>query len=119
MVTKAEINRIVGHIVFAGNLDDPPDPDAAEIALRRAGYAVARLPDRLRKRIRFPGDDFMQACTDVTTTAGVADELTSIIMDEINQIVDEYGGTCMECGVEPPDYEPAFDNLFEVLRRPH
>jgi hypothetical protein len=109
--------RVVGHIAFCGTLDIPPDPDAAELALRRAGYTVARLPDRLRRRIRIPGDDFMQAYLDVA----VADEwkATSVIMDEINGIVDGYGGECLECGAEPLNYEPAFDDLFEVLRRPH
>jgi hypothetical protein len=110
--------RIVGHIAFCGDLDDAPDPDAAEIELRRAGYAVARLPDRLQKRIRIPGDDFMQAFTDV---AGAVDEMeiAGVIMDELNEIVDRYGGACYECGPEPADYEPAFDDLFEAMPRSH
>jgi hypothetical protein len=108
--------RIVGHIAFTGNLDVPPDPDAAEIDLRPAGYRVVRLPDRLQARIRIPGDDFMQAYIDVT---GVVDEMeiASVVMDEINKLIAGYGGACMECGAEEPNYRPAFDGLFEVLPR--
>jgi hypothetical protein len=117
--------RLVGHIVFSGDLDIPPDPDAAELALRRLGYTVARLPDRLRHRITVPGDDFMQAYVDVRVAdewkAASDDEwkAAGAIMDEVNAIVDGYGGACLECGVEPLDYEPVFDDLFEVYRRPH
>lgn len=109
--------RIVGHIVFSDGDPDLSDPDAAEFALRRAGYMVARLPDRLRHRIKIPGDDFMQAFMDAVIT----DEwkVTCAIMDELNAIVHGYGGVCMECGAEPPDYEPAFDELFELLPPRH
>jgi hypothetical protein len=114
--------RIVGHIVFSGGLKVPPNPDAAEIDLCRAGYMVARPPAAIQARIALraacPGDDFMQAYIDV---AGVVDELriADTIMDEINEIVAGYGGACMECGAEPPDYRPAFDDLFKACPRSH
>jgi hypothetical protein len=115
--------RVVGHIVFSGDLDIPPDPDAAEIALRRAGYTVVRLPERLQSRVAVPGDDFVWAYVNVAIAdqESLADAIVGVIMDEINGIVDGHGGTCMECGAEPPDYEPAseFDAMFEVPPRRH
>jgi hypothetical protein len=102
--------RIVGHIVFSGGLN--PDPDAAEIDLRRAGFTVVRPPARDQFRIALhtlvPGDDFIQAYIDVTDDANIEN-----IMNKIDRIVDRHGGTCMECGAEPPDYHPTFDDLFK------
>jgi hypothetical protein len=104
--------KIIGHIVFCGDL--APDPDAAAIALQKAGYTVARMPERLRPPLCHPEDYFMQAVIDGGTISD-EDKVVDAAMDEINRIVDGYGGTCMECGAEPPDYMPSFDGLFEKL----
>jgi hypothetical protein len=61
--------RIVGGVVFSGELD--PDPDAAEIALRRAGFTVARPSAldqfRIALHATVAGDDFIEAYVDVTS----------------------------------------------------
>jgi hypothetical protein len=98
--------------VFCGNLD--PDPDAAERDLRRVGYTVARMPDRLRPFLYHPQDDFLKAYIDVTVDVDDRMKTSSVVMDDIQKIVDEYGGACMECGAEPQDYDPEreFDDMF-------
>jgi hypothetical protein len=106
--------RIVGHIVFSGGLN--PDPDAAEIDLRRAGFTVARPPARDQFRIALhtlvSGDDFIQAYIDVDIDV-TDDASIDAVRHEINRIVNRHGGTCMEWGAEPPDYQPTFDHLFK------
>jgi hypothetical protein len=52
--------RIMGWIAFAGAVDES-DPDAAEIALRRAGFTVMRLPAKFRRQLAHPDDDFIIA----------------------------------------------------------
>jgi hypothetical protein len=104
--------RIVGHVVFGGDVD--PDPDAAAIDLRLAGFEVARMPDRLRPFVYHPRDDFLKAYKDVTIDVDDRMQTSSVVMDDIEKIVDQYGGYCMECGAEPPDYDPEreFDDMF-------
>jgi hypothetical protein len=133
--------KIVGFIVFSavdeylGETDG--DPDAAAIALQKAGYTVARLPERLRPRISIPGDDFMEAMID----AGVITDEENILftrgrydpavplperMDgvlrtidrEMEGIVEPFGGWVEACGFEPHDYVPEFDSLFVMPNRP-
>ena len=104
--------RIVGHVVFGGDLD--PDPDAAERDLRRVGYTVARMPDRLRPLLYHPQDYFLKAYVDVSIDVDNEPKVTSATMDEIQEIVDQYGGSCQECGAEPADFDPEaeFDIMF-------
>jgi hypothetical protein len=104
---------IVGHIVFSGDLS--PNPDAAAIALRKAGYTVARMPERFRPRLYHPSDDFMLA----STGGLVSDEykVARAVIDEINAIVDGFGGTCDRCDIDPPAHALSFDELFE--EQPH
>jgi hypothetical protein len=101
--------KIVVGVVFDGELD--PDPDAAEIALRRAGFTVARPSAldqfRIALHAAVAGDDFIEAYIDVT-----GDTTIDAVMDKINKIVEKYGGECWECCVEPLNYEPTFDDLF-------
>jgi FAD/FMN-containing dehydrogenase len=109
--------RIVGHVVFGGELD--PDPVAAEIDLRSAGYTVARMPDRLRPFLYHPQDDFLKAYIDVTVDVDDRMQTASRVDAEIQKIVNQYGGDCMECGAEPADYRPEseFDIMFKEERR--
>jgi hypothetical protein len=104
--------KIVGHIVFSGDLDDPPDPDAAEIELRKAGYTIARMPERFRPLLYHPLDYFVQAIAEGVVSD--EDKVVRAVMDEINHIVNGHGGNCMEGGFEAPDYDPSseFDLLF-------
>jgi hypothetical protein len=100
---------ILGWIAFSGDLD--PDPDAAAVALRKAGFAVTRLPAKFRPRLCLPRDDFLQATIGGTITN---DEKTvGAVMAELNAIVRDYGGDCSECEVLPLDNVPSFDSWFE------
>ena len=97
--------RINGSIVFSGELD--PDPSAAAVALRRAGFEVTMMPEKFRSRLAHPQDGFIEASKD-----GTDDEKTvDAIMDEINAIVDRYEGLCGECGSIPSEHIP-FEELF-------
>jgi hypothetical protein len=101
--------KIVTGVVFDGESD--PDPDAAEIALRRAGFTVARPSTSDQFRIALhaavAGDDFIEVCIDVPS-----DTTIDAVVDKIDRIVNEYGGEVWECGAEPLDYRPTFDSLF-------
>ena len=100
--------RTMGSIAFAGDLDQ--DADGAEIALRRAGFHVTRMPDKFRSQLAHPDDEFMEA-----SKAGTDD---GAIMDEINAIVERYGGLCDEVGTITSDHVP-FKELFEQRLRLH
>jgi len=108
--------KIVGHIVFSGDFDDPPDADAAEIELRKAGYTVVRMPERFRPLLCHPLDYVMQAIAEGAISD--EDKVLRAVMDEIDHIVDGHGGTCMGGGFKAPDYDPSseFDRLFAPIR---
>ena len=97
--------RINGSIVFSGELD--PDPSAAAVALRRAGFEVTMMPEKFRSRLAHPEDDFIEAAIDGTDD----DRIVGAIRDEINAIVERYGGLCCVCGPMPSDYVP-FEDIF-------
>ena len=111
--------RIVGSIVFSAlpgessDLpDESPDPDAAAAALRAAGFEVTMMPEKFGARLVDPEDYFMEASID-----GLEDDkILGAIWDEINAIVDRYGGSCDECGPVPSDYVP-FEDVFEEIRK--
>jgi hypothetical protein len=102
--------KIVVGVVFDGE-SDHLDPDAAEVALRRAGFTVARPSAldqfRIALHATVAGDDFIEAYIDVT-----GDTTIDAVIDKINKIVNKYSGECWECGVEPSDYRSTFGNLF-------
>jgi hypothetical protein len=97
--------KIMGSITFA----DDHDADGAEIALRRAGYHVIRMPEKFRPLLCHPDDYFMEASIDGSDD----DKIVGAIMDEINAIVDQYGGHCDEVQSITPDHVP-FEALFEL-----
>jgi hypothetical protein len=98
--------KIMGTITFSGELD--PDPSNAAEALRRAGFEVTMMPEKFRSRLTHPEDDFMEASID-----GIPeDKIVEAIKDEIDAIVDRYGGLCCEWGPIPSDYVP-FEGIFE------
>ena len=59
------------------------------------------MPDRLRPFVDHPQDDFLKAYIDVTVDVDDRMKTSSVVMDDIQKIVDQYGGDCMECGAEP------------------
>jgi hypothetical protein len=100
----------MGSIAFAGDLDQ--DADGAEIALRRAGFHVTRMPDKLRPGLAHPEDEFMEASKAGTDADAIA------IMYEIDAIVKPFGGLCDEVGAVASDHVP-FAELFEQQPRLH
>jgi hypothetical protein len=101
-------NVILGWIAFSGDLD--PDPDAAAVDLRKAGFTIIRLPARFRPRLYHPRDDFLQAVIGGTITD--EEKTVGAVMHELNAIVSDYGGDCSECEVLPLDEVPSFDSWF-------
>ena len=51
--------KVVGEVVFSGNLH--PNPDGAEAALRKAGFAVVRFKPPPGVPGHEPGDELMEA----------------------------------------------------------
>ena len=72
------------------------------------------MPDRLRPFVDHPQDDFLKAYVDVTVDVDDRLQTASRIDGEIQKIVDQYGGDCMEIDAAPPDYDPEreFDDMF-------
>jgi hypothetical protein len=90
------------------NLEAVLDPDLAADELRQAGYEVSLLPDKYGGRLAHPLDDFIEAAI----LGKNVPKVTTAIMDEIDAIVGQYGGLCIECGPIPEDYVP-FANLVD------
>jgi predicted PP-loop superfamily ATPase len=94
--------RLMATVVFSGDLD--PDPAAAAAALRKAGYEVVTMTEKLRSRLDHPRDDFMEV-----TKRIVGDEVKQAIdamMDDVEAIVLRYGAMCDECGQIDEDHVP-------------
>ena len=73
----------------------------------KAGYDVYLMPEKYSPRLANPLDDFMEAVIDGPDDPKVIEA----IMNEVNTIVDKYGGLCIECGRVGNDYVP-FADLF-------
>jgi hypothetical protein len=86
--------RLMATVVFSGDLD--PDPAAAAAALRKAGYEVVMMPEKFRKPLDHPRDDFMEV-----TKCIVGDEVEQAIdamMADVEVLVRRYGAMCNDCG---------------------
>jgi hypothetical protein len=104
---------IGGYVAFSG-YDPPGSPDGAEIALRQAGYEVMRMPAAFRSRMEFPKDDFLLVTTEIREDRVWDSAVMRHVMNEINAIVDRYGGDLSECGPRGIRGAP-FDELFPAL----
>jgi hypothetical protein len=103
---------LVAIVVFGGDLPwDKLDVDRAAVELQQAGYAVARLPDKLAARLVHPLDDFIEAVIEGPND----DHVIDLIMQEIDTIVRRCGGLCFECGPLEPDHVPFADFLADGL----
>ncbi len=94
----------MAYIAFSGDCE--PDPDSAAEELRRAGYEVFRMPDK-HPILVHPLDDHIECLIDGSDDL----KIISAIMHEIDGIVDQHGGMCIECGPIAADYVP-FKQLF-------
>ena len=65
--------RLMATVVFSGDLD--PDPATAAAALRKAGYEVVTMPEKFRKPLDHPRDNFMEVTK-------------RIVGDEVEQAID-------------------------------
>jgi hypothetical protein len=100
-------------VAFGGDCDNV-DPDQAADELRRAGYEVRRLPDKYRRLLDHPRDDFLEVifpCVDDP-------KAINFVWKEIDRIANPYAGCCDECGPLDPDDE-RFADLFAPPLRFH
>jgi hypothetical protein len=102
--------ELKANVVFSGDAADPPDVDGAADKLRKAGFDVYRLPDKFRRHLAHPLDDFLELRIEGLDD----DKLWGEIMEEVNTIVERCGGLCDECGPIEPDSTP-FADLFADL----
>jgi hypothetical protein len=104
---------IQGWIVFSGDFN--PDPDAAAVALRRAGFHVTRMTARLRSRLAHllhPLDDFMLVSIGGTITD--EEKAVDAVSDELSAIANPYGGECFDCDVYPLNDAPSIETWLEL-----
>jgi hypothetical protein len=95
--------QVMAYVAFSGYSDYPIDVDGAAVALQEAGYTVHRLPDKYRKYSQLPLDDHMEVV--------IAGRDMDDVFDEVQDIVDNFGGDCIECGPIATNYQP-FVDLF-------
>jgi hypothetical protein len=95
--------KMMATVAFSHDLD--PDLTGAFAALCRAGFEVTMMPEKFRSLLAHPRDDFME----VFTVASDDDKIVGAILDQIDMIVDPYGGHCFECGPIPSDRVPFED----------
>ena len=88
--------RFVATIIFSGDLD--PNPEAAAEALRKAGYQVTKMPEEFRPQLTHPRDDFLEVVKSIVCDPEDIMDEASIMMDELNEIVDRYGALADDCG---------------------
>ena len=93
-------------IAFSGYGMPHTDVDGAATALQKADYGeIHRLPEKYRQYLDLPLDDHMEVVYDDP----------SIDMNDINAIVERFGGDCVECGEIATDYKP-FERLGPRFR---
>jgi hypothetical protein len=103
--------RVVAQVCFG--CEYPYDSDGAARALERAGFTVARLPVKYRRRMAVPDDDFIEA---IITRRNDDDGEMETMWEEVDALVGPYGGQCTESPhVIGFNYEP-FKELFEPGR---
>jgi hypothetical protein len=102
-------DRLVACVAFSGDLK--PNVSAAAVTLARCGYEVALMPERYRPLLGHPLDDFLEAFKRVRGNEETIARATSGMMDEVNAIVDGFGGACHECGVAEDGYVAEFCGL--------
>jgi hypothetical protein len=102
-----ERTRMLAVIVFSGDdPEGPPDVEGAAAALWQAGYQVHRLPDRVRRSLDHPLDDFIEA--EIVFDGPDDDATTNRFCDEVKGLVHKYGGEIAEWGPirKDEDYAP-------------
>jgi hypothetical protein len=90
-------------IAFSGGLS--PDVDAAAVALRKAGFEVLRMPSEYHKRMDVPGDECVEAYK-MHDENHDEDDALHAMFEEVNALVDQYGGLAHECGVVEQGHVP-------------
>jgi hypothetical protein len=104
--------RLTAIVIFTGDLD--PDPEAAAEALRKAGYEVAKMPEKFRPLLAHPRDDFFEVTKPVVCDLKDIMNEADIMMDELNKLVDRYGAIADDCGPIDVDHIP-FASVFGEL----
>ena len=97
--------KILAMLAFSGPLEEC-NPDAAEIALLKAGFTVERLPAKLHSQLVHPLDHFILASIGVGIVTDV-DKVLEAIETEINAIIHPFGGLCDDVFIPLARYGPA------------
>jgi hypothetical protein len=110
--------KILAMLAFSGPLEEC-NPDAAEIALLKAGFTVERLPAKLHGQLVHPLDDFILASIGVGIVTDV-NKVLEAVETEINAIIHPFGGLCDDVFIPPDGYVPAtrWSEWFDPPRPP-
>jgi hypothetical protein len=81
-----ESTKVMVRVAFGGDCD--PDPYSAARELREAGYDVHLLPNKYRRLLDHPFDDFLEAVID----GGDSKKSIRAAMEQVRGIVGRYGG---------------------------
>jgi hypothetical protein len=102
--------------IFGGGLLGPgfePDVDAAAAEVQQAGYEVLRLPDKYRKYLYHPLDDFFEVYIEAPDDPEDVDEAIRAMTEEVDEIIDKYGGLCDCTGPVRPGHIPFADVFID------
>jgi predicted metal-dependent peptidase len=102
--------RVIVVVAFSGN-DEDLNVDRAALELEQCGYEVTRLPDELAARQTHPLDDVLEALIDVD--GSVDGKVLDAIMQEVYDIVDQYGGDVIKWGLLREGHVP-FAEAFNL-----
>jgi hypothetical protein len=97
--------------IFSGTRE--PDVDAAAAEVQQAGYEVLRLPDKYRKHLYHPLDDFFEVHIEAPDDPEDVDEAICKIREEVGEIVGKYGGICDDTGPVEPGHIPFADVFID------
>jgi hypothetical protein len=109
----------MGTVIFSGDLDEC-DVEGAAAELRRRGFEVLHMPEKFRRRLLHPLDDFLEVSITADLPGGSDDlgaddwKIVGAVMDEVNAIVDPYGAMADDFGPVTPDHIPFSQVFFEL-----
>jgi hypothetical protein len=98
--------RFAAIVAFSGEC--APDVNAAEVALRNAGFEVVRMPDEYRSRLAHPRDDFFAVSKRYALRGCDVNAASDAMVDSLNAIVDEHGGAADDVEPVADDHAPVW-----------
>lgn len=106
--------KVTGLVVFSGELD--PDVEGATAELRQHGFEVVRMPEKFRRLLLHPRDDFAEVAKTVRLSSDDWEKLTAAEQKILNEIWDEARKIAARYGAEVDSFGPAQpgEQPFEV-----